>query len=84
MAASYHAASPRMSGLLSDAFAGVFGKESGMPVAADAVGAPPPGAASTSGSPAGAAATTSTAAKEDKVEEPQMEFQRRTSKKAPG
>jgi len=62
---------PLHSPSFSDRLAGVFGKDSGMPVAADAVGLPPPGAASTSGSADGATATAAAAAKEDKVEEPQ-------------
>jgi penicillin-binding protein 1A len=62
---------PLHSPSFSDRLAGVFGKDSGMPVAADAVGLPPAGAASTSGSPASATATSSAAAKEDKIEEPQ-------------
>jgi 1A family penicillin-binding protein len=49
--------------------AGIFGKDAGVPVSADAVGLPPP-AASTSGTPVNPTVASAEAGKDEKVEEP--------------
>jgi len=61
---------PLHSPSFTDRIAGIFGKDSGVPVSADVVGLPPAGAASTSGTPAASPSSPTAAAQEPQVEEP--------------
>jgi penicillin-binding protein 1A len=61
---------PLHSPSFTDRLAGIFGKDAGVVVSADAVGLPPPAASSTSGSPASTVTVPADAPKDATVEEP--------------